>query len=207
MGRLSDKILIYTGITLEIIILAVGIFALKSDSTEAADIIQAVCSIINLIVVIIFFIVSDMFRKKEIKNSNKQYWFKKYIVSEFLPVFDNFFNKINETVRIVKNEQYKDDDEKENKLEELLNVFSNDLKIIIQNFYPKIAVISPELAKKIEKELQRIEDEYSKTMELIIFLHNTSKLENASKLEEEISKGQTQIFQLFYKYGEEIDFM
>lgn len=207
MNGLSDKIVVYIGIILEVIILIIGVFVLNFNTSEAVDIIQAICAVINLIVVILFFIISDISRKNEMKNNNKQYWFKKYIVSEFLPIFDNFFNELTKTVKDISEKQYASEVEKEEKLEEILVSFSNNLRTIIQTAYPKINVISPSLADEIKQKLQKIEDEYSEHIEFIIYLPEQRKNDNVLCLEKLISSTQTNIFELLYKYGEKIDFM
>lgn len=207
MKNISDKIIVYSGIILEIIILTIAIFALNSDIKSASDVIQAISAIVNLIIVIVFFIISDISRSKEIKNNNKQYWFKNYVVSEFLPIFDSLFESSKGKIMEITNNTYKDDLDKETEFEKCLSEFSNRLQEIVQGSYLKIGVISDELSKKIQLEMQDFEDEYSKKLEIIIFLVGQTRAEAIKEIIQFILNKQAKIFKILYEYGKEIDFM
>ena len=142
MEKISDKIIVYTGIVLEIIILIIAVFLLNSNIKEISDIIQAIVAVINLIIVIVFFIVSDIQRNSEIKNKNKQDWYKNYIVSEFLPIFDSFFKESKKDIEAISLKNFSSEQEKEEVFEEYLQDFSKKLDEIVQGAYLKINVIS-----------------------------------------------------------------
>lgn len=207
MEKISDKIIVYTGIVLEIIILIIAVFLLNSNIKEISDIIQAIVAVINLIIVIVFFIVSDIQRNSEIKNKNKQDWYKNYIVSEFLPIFDSFFKESKKDIEAISLKTFSSEQEKEEVFEEYLQDFSKKLDEIVQGAYLKINVISNELAKKIQTEMQELEDEYSKKLEIIIFCIGETKNEEINNLIKFILNKQATIFRIFYEYGKDIKFI
>ena len=207
MEKISDKIIVYTGIVLEIIILIIAVFLLNSNIKEISDIIQAIVAVINLIIVIVFFIVSDIQRNSEIKNKNKQDWYKNYIVSEFLPIFDSFFKESKKDIEAISLKNFSSEQEKEEVFEEYLQDFSKKLDEIVQGAYLKINVISNELAKKIQTEMQELEDEYSKKLEIIIFCIGETKNEEINNLIKFILNKQATIFRIFYEYGKDIKFI
>lgn len=207
MKKISDKIIVYTGIILEIIILIIAVFILNSNIEETSDIIQAIVAVINLIIVIVFFIISDIQRDSEAKSKNKQDWYKSYIVSEFLPIFDSFFYESKKDIEIISLKNFGSEQEKEEVFEEYLQGFSKKMDEIVQGAYIKINVISNELAKKIQTEMQKLEDEYSKELEIIIFCIGETKNEAINNLIKFILNKQATIFEIFYEYGKNINFI
>lgn len=207
MKNISDKVVVYSGIVLEIIILIISIFMLNSNVKDASDVIQSIVAVINLVIVIIFFIISDINNNNEIKNKNKQYWYKNYIVSEFLPIFDSFFLSTKEKIEMISKRKYKNDEQKENEFEACLQDFSDKLQEIIQGSYLKIRVISIELANKIQNEMQDIEDKYSEKMEIIIFCVGQTRETALKELIQLTLNKQAYMFKIFYDYGKKIDYI
>ena len=60
-------------------------------SSELANTVQAVCSVVNLIIVVLFFVFERFSHSQSIKKEKESYWYHETIIKQGLPAIDSCF--------------------------------------------------------------------------------------------------------------------
>lgn len=130
-----------------------------------SNIIMAVVSIFNILLIVKFYFEDKELKKREEKANNKLYWFRTFILQENIKYVENFFQRNLEIIKECKAlEEQKSDLSAANfnsRLKSEFGKYTEEKMCVTHSFTDLISVTDPDLGQAIKKLFENFQDEFT----------------------------------------------
>lgn len=158
-----------------------------------------------LFVVWIYF--KDKQEKKEYdKNSYKMYWYKKFILENYLDLIECFFNECEENIKNIKEEKSSCmtlDELQSYKMNKFMS-FNKNQSIIKQKLTSILSILDENISENIRNVFIKLQEEFTEFLEKIIMSDDTNYIQRLQDCMNVLSTRKKEILSELYKYGEKI---
>lgn len=178
------------------------------------DNIDNICNVLNLIIITIDFVfVIGMYLKdknddkKYQKNTYKMYWYKKFILENYLNEIETFFNKCeNKVIELseIDKSGISVQDLHNNVLKEYFLKFNKNQAIIKQKITSILGILDEKISTKITESFIDFQEEYTQLSENVALSDNDNVNIRVQEAIDVIIKRKKEIVSELYLYGEDI---
>lgn len=124
-------------------------------SSESADAIQAICSVLNLIIVVLFFVFERFSHSRNIKKEKENYWYHETIIKQGLPVIDSCFIELQILLQHAENLCREKNSKNESELREIIFEAQKIQNALKTPFSPYAKLFSENLYKELRHIIEK----------------------------------------------------
>ncbi len=171
----------------------------KMNFGNISDIVMAIASLSNLIIIIIFYLKDKKYRISEAKKNYKIYWFKEFLLKDLSFVNDFFSNNKKIILQAQKSKQDIDNGENQNTAVTPLFGLYTDSRMKINNEFIDLAnEIDRELGSELNNLFEKFQDEFLDCLTEYIIDGNSMELD----LYKLVHNQKQEVIRVLYKKGE-----
>ena len=209
------KIKFIIPILLFIMVLGQPCYAIDEQtiSTNKTELIDVIINAINIVVVFLNFVFviwiyfKDKNDKKEYdKSSYKMYWYKKFILENYLKEIEEFFNNCEKNIRKIEQDKRNDmtlDEIKEYKKEQF-KIFTENQSIIKQKVTNILSILNEEISGNIRETFIILQEDFTEVLDKMIMCEKEKTSQALQECLEILQQRKIEILKELYTYGEKI---
>ena len=184
-----------------------------NTESNRQNVIQNILNLANVLVITadFGFVVGIYFKdkkdkKKDEKSSYKMYWYKKFILENYLVLIENFFNEceknIKEITENIAGNMTKEEIQKY-KVEQFMT-FTQSQSAIKQKLTSILSILDEDMSQKVRNIFIKLQEDYTVLLDKMIMSDETNCISRLQECTELLAIRKREILSELYTYGENI---
>ncbi len=140
------------------------------------------------------------------KNSYKMYWYKTFILENYLGKIESFFNECEEEIKKIQSSMSNTqtlDQIKEYKKNQFMK-FTKEQSIIKQEITSIVTILSEDMSENIRNIFIGLQEEFTNSLDKLIMSDSSNYMQNLQECINMLSDKKREILNQLYTYGENI---
>ena len=149
----------------------------------------------------------DKREKKEYdKNSYKMYWYKKFILENYLTLIEKFFNECETSIKMINDDKKSNmtlEDIAEYKKDKFME-FTKNQSIIKQKLTNILSILDEGISNNIRNIFIKLQEEFTELLDKMIMSDESNSTQRLQECNEVLQERKREILKELYTYGENI---